>query len=60
MKRLIDKLFETNNLSPEEYKVLIDNRNPEVSEYLFEKARMVRIENYGNDVYIRGLIEFTN
>lgn len=60
MKRLIDKLFETNNLSPKEYKVLIDNRNPEVSEYLFEKARMVRIENYGNDVYIRGLIEFTN
>ncbi|NLM11688.1 MAG: [FeFe] hydrogenase H-cluster radical SAM maturase HydE [Clostridiaceae bacterium] len=60
MKQLIDKLYETNNLSPEEYKELIDNRNPELAEYLLEKARAVRIENYGHDVYIRGLIEFTN
>lgn len=60
MKHLIDKLYETNNLSPEEYKKLIDNRNPELAEYLFEKAREARIENYGRDVYIRGLIEFTN
>jgi len=60
MKQLIDKLYETNTLSPSEYKELIDNRNPELSEYLFEKARAVRIENYGHDVYIRGLIEFTN
>ncbi len=60
MKSLIDKLYETNNLSTEEYKELIDNRNQEIAEYLFEKARAVRIENYGYDVYIRGLIEFTN
>ncbi len=60
MKKLIDKLYKTNTLSPAEYKELIDNRNPELSEYLFEKARAARIENYGYDVYIRGLIEFTN
>jgi len=60
MKRLIDKLYKTTALTAEEYKELIDNRNPELSEYLFEKARKVRIENYGYDVYIRGLIEFTN
>lgn len=60
MKRLIDKLYKTKNLSPEEYRELIDNRNPELAEYLFEKARAVRVENYGYDVYIRGLIEFTN
>lgn len=60
MKQLIDKLYETNALSPEEYKELIDNRTPELSEYLFEKAREVRIQNYEQDVYIRGLIEFTN
>jgi len=59
-KQLIDKLYETSTLSPEEYKELIDNRNPELSEYLFEKARAVRIENYSYDVYMRGLIEFTN
>lgn len=60
MKQLIDKLYKTSALSPAEYKELIDNRNPELSEYLFEKARVVRIQNYGYDVYIRGLIEFTN
>ena len=60
MKNLIDKLYEKNALSPEEYKALIDNRNPDLAEYLFEKAREVRILNYGHDVYIRGLIEFTN
>ncbi|MEA4961798.1 [FeFe] hydrogenase H-cluster radical SAM maturase HydE [Lutispora sp.] len=60
MNKLIDKLYETCTLSPKEYKMLIDSRNPELSEYLFEKARRVRIDNYGKDVYIRGLIEFTN
>jgi len=60
MKQLIDKLYESHNLSSEEYKELIDNRNPELAEYLFAKARVVRIANYGYDVCIRGLIEFTN
>lgn len=60
MKQLIDKLYKMSALSPAEYKILIDNRNPELSEYLFDKARTVRIENYGYDVYMRGLIEFTN
>ena len=60
MKQLIDKLYKDSILEPEEFKELIDNRSPELSEYLFEKARERRIENYGHDVYIRGLIEFTN
>lgn len=60
MKQLIDKLYMTGSLTQEEYKFLIDNRNAEISEYLFEKAREVRIEHYGKGVYLRGLIEFTN
>ena len=60
MEQLIDKLYETSALTPAEYKELIEQRTPELSEYLFEKARAVRIENYGHDVYIRGLIEFSN
>lgn len=60
MKLLIDKLYKSNTLSQTEYKELIENRNPELSEYLFEKAMAVRIENYGHDVYMRGLIEFSN
>jgi biotin synthase len=60
MKQLLDKLYATGTLSQAEYKILIDNRNPVLSEYLFELARAVRIKNYGYEVYIRGLIEFTN
>ena len=60
MKSLIDKLEKNTVLSKEEYAFLIENFDCEISEYLFEKARNVRIKNYGRDVYIRGLIEFTS
>lgn len=60
MKKLIDKLYKNRILEQEEFKELIGNRSPELSEYLFAKARELGIENYGDDVYIRGLIEFTN
>ena len=60
MKELIDKLESQLALSQEEWITLIDGRTPEVSEYLFARAREVRHRHYGHDVYIRGLIEFTN
>lgn len=60
MKQLIDKLYKNRVLKLEEYRELIENRSPELSQYLFEKARAVQIENYDHKVYIRGLIEFTN
>lgn len=60
MKRLIDKLQAEQMLSKEEWIALIDGRTPAVSEYLFSQARQVRHFYYENDVYIRGLIEFTN
>lgn len=60
MKHLIDKLYATQNLEPEEFKCLIDGRTPELAEYLFEKSDQVRKKHYGNHVFIRGLIEFTN
>lgn len=60
MKQLIDKLRQTQTLTKEEWTWVIQNRTPEISEYLFEQARDVRKEYYGKVVYIRGLIEFTN
>ena len=60
MKQLIDKLRREQFLSREEWIALIENRNPELADYLFEQAREVREQHYGKDVYIRGLIEFTN
>lgn len=60
LKRLIDRLEAEHVLSKAEFIDLIDGRTPELSEYLFEKARRIRQEYYGRDVYLRGLIEFTN
>ncbi len=60
MKKLIDKLEQNNSLSFDEYTALIRGFTPDLSEYLFEKARRIRHLFYGHDVYIRGLIEFTN
>lgn len=57
---LIDKLSIQHSLTLEEYKYLIDNRNDAVSDYLRDKAEKLRQEVYGNKVYIRGLIEFSN
>ena len=58
-KKLIDKLKEEKKLLKEEYLYLIENRN-RCSEYLFKNAEEVRKKIYGNKIYIRGLIEFTN
>ena len=57
---LIDKLYNENSLKKDEFIFLIDNRNNELAQYLFEKARIRQQEFYGKDVYVRGLIEFTN
>lgn len=59
-KELIDKLNEICSLYREEWIELIAGRTPELADYLFEKAQAVRIQHYGHDVYVRGLIEFSN
>jgi len=60
MINLIDKLYQNHSLSSEELHLLIENRNKELSDYLFEKARQVQNKYYGHDIYMRGLIEFSN
>ena len=60
LKVLIDRLEQTRTLSREEWSILIRGRTPELAEYLFQKARVIRIRHYGRDIFIRGLIEFTN
>ncbi len=57
---LINKLEKNRSLSLEEYELLIKNRNEELSKILAEKATEARKKIYGNDVYIRGLIEISN
>lgn len=40
--------------------MLFDNQNAEIEDYLFELSRKVTDEIYGKEIFIRGLIEFTN
>lgn len=58
--RLIDRLEHSGELTRSEWTELIRSRDDESAAYLFERARNVRIRHYGHDIYIRGLIEFTN
>lgn len=57
---IINKLYKEHNASREELVYLLDNITDEDKEYLIEKANDIRMQNYGNKVYMRGLIEFTN
>ena len=60
MKALIDKLEAECFLSKEEYLSVIRSNDESILEYLFSRARAIKESVYGKDVFIRGLIEFTN
>ena len=60
MKKLIDQLKEEHTLTKEEWIKLIENRSHETASYLFEQARELQQHYYGNNIFIRGLIEYTN
>ncbi|MDO4459187.1 MAG: [FeFe] hydrogenase H-cluster radical SAM maturase HydE [Clostridia bacterium] len=55
---LVDKLRDTRNLTDEEFKALLET--DEADAYLTQEADKVRRSIYGTDIYMRGLIEFTN
>ena len=60
MKSIIDKLAGTGDLTNEEFRLLLGAMSESDTEYLYAAARTVREREYGRDVYLRGLIEFTN
>ncbi len=57
---LIDKLEAASHLTKEEWVQLIENRDSQLSGYLFQKARKWQRRYFSNRIYARGLIEFTN
>ena len=59
-KKRINLLEQQHILPREELSALLDGQCEELSAYLFPKADRIRRENYGTDIYVRGLIEFTN
>ena len=60
MKAIIDKLYLENNLSENELIDLLNGMNEEDEKYLIEKAHDTRMQHYGDKVFVRGLVEFTN
>ena len=57
---LIDKLEKVKGLTVDEYVSILDGFSPSSAEYIAEKADRARKEIYGNNVFIRGLIEISN
>lgn len=58
--KLLDRLEKDRSLTLEEYEILIKGFSPEAAEYAANKAVKARKSVYGNDVFIRGLIEISN
>ncbi len=57
---LIEKLEQKQALEKEEWIELLEHRTPQAEELLFAKARDKQETYFGKQIYIRGLIEFTN
>ena len=57
---LADKLAETRDLTDEEFLEVLLCDDKEFDSYLAQKARDVREKIYGKEVYLRGLVEFSN
>ena len=57
---ILNRLCDGRDLTREEIISLLENRTPEIQSFLAEKASAVARSHYGNKVYVRGLIEFTN
>lgn len=60
VQEIISRLISTHSLTEEEYKDLISLRDEESALILQREAVRLRKENYGDSVFIRGLIEVSN
>ncbi len=60
LTKSIDKLTSHKPLAKEEFVALLDGNSRELRKNLASKADPARRQYFGNRIYIRGLIEFTN
>ncbi len=60
LTELIDRLEREHSLSPEEYRLLIEGQDPSLEEYVAKKARRLAQAVYGQEIFVRGLIEVGN
>ena len=59
-KTLLNKLKNEHSLTLDEYRYLLEHRDRESMEIAAGYAKAFQNQYYGNQVYIRGLVEFTN
>lgn len=60
VRMLVDMLAKHRILSREDFIFLLENLDEDGENYLYEKARETAQAHYGNRIYVRGLMEFTN
>ncbi|MDF1617777.1 [FeFe] hydrogenase H-cluster radical SAM maturase HydE [Petrocella sp. FN5] len=60
MNNIIDQIYDTGQVTKEELLDLLNNLDENTRAYLHERAHEKRLSVYGNKVFMRGLIEFTN
>lgn len=60
MEKILLKLFKENKLSSNELLKLLNNKRPSDEALLYKYARQTKEAVYGKDVFMRGLIEFSN
>lgn len=60
INEIIQKLYDENNASNEELLYLLNNIDDNSKDFLLKKSHETSLNMYGNKVYMRGLIEFTN
>lgn len=60
IKSIINKVKQSHNISLEQLKLLLETNDDESIRFMREEAVKVCQKTYGNQVFIRGLIEFTN
>lgn len=59
-KKIVDALEKNNVATPEDYLYILNNITKENRQYLSNVAARVKEKYYGKDVYIRGIVEFSN
>lgn len=60
IREIVDKVKRRQDVTLEEFRMIMETSSKEDMDYLASTAREVADSIYGKNVYVRGLIEFTN
>ncbi len=60
IREIVDKVKRRQDVTLEEFRMIMETASKEEMDYLASTAREVADSIYGKNVYVRGLIEFTN